>query len=190
MWLNTFSSASVIIWPSMCRVSTVFTPGHMQPLLAATKGHVEVIDVLLAHDEPLDDVGCYTPVLGAVAKSQWQAVVILLHAGARIEADCQSNQLRVGDAFSNFARRGQLDLLEQFLEAGVPVDLRNQRKTTALAAAVTADRIEVVKFLLAAGANPDERTADDTPLVANARSMGFLEVERELKQAPGGIMNK
>ncbi|MDH3380396.1 MAG: hypothetical protein OEQ39_26055, partial [Gammaproteobacteria bacterium] len=80
-----------------------------------------------------------------------------------------------------WAKRGDLTLLTSFHEAGVPVDTRSRRGTTALAEAATVGRIEVVKALLAMGANPDVRTADGVALIDDAVAKGNLDVERALR---------
>jgi len=153
--------------------------------LAAAKGHLDVIAVLLAHDEPLNIAGCGAPLLGAIAQQQWLAAQALIRAGANVETGCSVHHRRVGDVLKDFAGREQLDLLTAFLEAGTPVDTRNSRGTTTLAEAVSGGHIQSVKLLLAAGANPREQTADQTGLLAVAQDKGYLDIERELQLAVG-----
>jgi len=150
--------------------------------VAAAQGHLDVIDVLLAHDEPLQIPGCGAPLIAAVGASQWPASLKLIEAGADVEVSCQ-NRRPLGDALTGFAQSTRLDLLAGFLDAGVPVDLLNSRNTTALAETVAGGNIRSVKALLAAGANPDVRTREGVRLVDDASAKGFLDIERELSQA-------
>ncbi len=150
--------------------------------LAATRGHLDVIDVLLANDEPVNVAGCGAPLLGAIGKSKWRAAVKLIRAGADADVVCDKRRV-VGDALSGFARGSQLALLASFLDAGVAVDTRNSRNTTALAEAAAGGRIEAVKTLLAAGADPGVRTAEDVALIDDAVTKGYLDVERQLRLA-------
>lgn len=75
------------------------------------------------------------------------------------------------------ARSGDADAVAALLDAGVSVDLRDYENETALHDAVNPvtnagkaeDRLEVVKVLLAAGADPDAFASSGTP-TGNARS--------------------
>ena len=158
-------------------------PGSML-YAAAEKGHIDVVDVLLAAGEPLNIAGCRAPLLGALGESQWAMTLKLIRLGADMNTDCR-NRRGVGDVMATWARAGNLQLLTSFLEAGVPVDMHTHQGTTALAAAATVGRIEVVKVLLAAGADPDVHTADGVALVDDAVAKGYLDVERALRTRQG-----
>ncbi len=157
-------------------------PPSQSPALSLAAGHgqVEVIEVLLAAGEPINVEGCGAPLLAAVGERQWQAAVTLIRAGADVDTRC-ANRRGVGDALADFARADNLELLALFLDAGVPVDTRTSRNTTALAEAATAGRIRSVKALLARGARADVTTADGTALLDDAVAKGYLDVEQALR---------
>jgi uncharacterized protein len=158
-------------------------PGQNSMLyLASTLGHLEVMEVLLANGEPIDSPGCGAPVLGAIGNTQWDAALLLIRAGADTAVSCR-NHRQLGDVLTDFARREQLELLAAFIDAGVPVDMRNSHNTTALADAAAEGRIEAVKLLLAAGANPDVRTGEGVALVDDALNKGYLDIRVELDRA-------
>jgi hypothetical protein len=150
--------------------------------IAAAQGHLEVIDVLLAHDEPLDIAGCGSPLLAAIRENQWPAALKLIGVGADTDFQCQKRH-PVGDLMTRLARQENLDLLRDFLGVGVAVDQLNSRNTTALAEAAADGKIQSVKVLLAAGANPDVHNEAGVKLIDDAASRGYLDVERELRLA-------
>lgn len=57
--------------------------------------------------------------------------------------------------FIEAARSSDIDLLSQFLEAGMPVDCTDSRGYTPLIVATYNDHLETARFLLEKGANPD-----------------------------------
>ena len=63
----------------------------------------------------------------------------------------------------------------------------NRQGTTALAEAAAVGRIEVVKALLALGADPDVRTAAGVALRDDAVAKGYLDVERALRARQGAV---
>ncbi|MDX1735928.1 MAG: ankyrin repeat domain-containing protein, partial [Halioglobus sp.] len=150
--------------------------------VAAAEGHLDVIEVLLANDEPMNIAGCGAPLLAALREKQWPAALKLIDAGADLDILCRDRRA-LGDTLSDFARYTRLDLLGQFLQADVPVDTINSRGTTALAEASTRGRIQSVKALLAAGADPAVRTAEGQTLLQDAINKGYLDIERELRLA-------
>jgi hypothetical protein len=165
----------------------VWDTSRYTPLrLAAGEGHVDVVNQLLAlvpaSAKSLANVGCGSPLLAALNGRHWHTALALLRAGASPVSAC-SNHRRVGDALGEFARRGETRWLQQFLEAGVPVDVLSQRGTTALAEAVVVGRIESVKALLAGGANPDVETMEGVPVLDAAIAEGYLDVEMALRRA-------
>jgi hypothetical protein len=156
---------------------------YYRPLmLAAREGHVAVLEVLLETGLPVGGTDCGSPLLAALGGFQWRAALYLLRAGANPGATCR-NQLTVGDALGQFARRGEFDWLDAFLEADVPVDVRGRNGTTALAEASRVGRIASVKALLAAGADPRAQTAKGEPILDEAIANGYLDVERALRRA-------
>jgi sugar lactone lactonase YvrE len=151
---------------------------------AAENGHVEVVDVLLAAGEPLNFPGCRAPLLAALGADQWAMALKLIRLEAELAIDCR-NKPGMGDVLTRWARAGNLDLLTDFFEAGVPVDMLNRQGTTALAEAVTIGRIEVVKVLLERGADPNVHTAAGVALLDDAVAKGYLDVERALRARQG-----
>lgn len=63
----------------------------------------------------------------------------------------------VGATFLAAARGGDLATVQRLVEAGVPVDTADAYGTTALSAAAAKGHLEVVRFLLASGADPDRK---------------------------------
>ena len=79
--------------------------------------------------------------------------------------------------------RKTYDMTVKFLEEGVHVDYRDDGGCSALHRAVEANKIEVVRLLLAAGASTTELArAGDTPLHIAARE-GSLDVLRAMLEA-------
>jgi hypothetical protein len=79
------------------------------------------------------------------------------------------------------AREGRLDLVKLLLEAGFPIDSRDNTTETALIAAARAGRAEVALYLIEAGA--DVNAASDinmTPLLAAAEQCHMTDVLRVL----------
>ena len=84
-------------------------------------------------------------------------------------------------AFVASAGAGQTGVLELFLDAGMDVDATDERGVAAIVAAVAAERVEVVRLLIARGASLDAPAGNDgmTVLMLAARA-GALEVVRAL----------
>ncbi len=153
---------------------------------AAEHGHMDVVDVLLAAGEPLNFADCRAPLLGALGEDQWAMALKLIRIGADRNVACR-NKPGMGDVLATWARAGNLELLNSFIEAGVPVDTQTRQGTTALAEAAAIGRIRVVKALLAIGADSDVQTADGVALLDDAVAKGYLDVERALRAHQGAV---
>lgn len=69
------------------------------------------------------------------------------------------------NGFFEAARKGDLDALQSYLQAGMPIASRNVFSSTALMAAAEANQLEAAKLLLAAGAEVDAASTNlQTPL--------------------------
>ncbi len=82
------------------------------------------------------------------------------------------------------AGRGDVKLVEQLLAAGVAVDIETPDGETALRGAATAGRVEMVRYLVSRGADPNRAGGilSRTPLM-NAAEMGHREVVEVLLAA-------
>ncbi|GCB68072.1 ankyrin repeat and SOCS box protein 12-like [Scyliorhinus torazame] len=92
--------------------------------LAASKGHLNCLEVLLNHGAEVDslDVKAQTPLFTAVSGRHLQCVRSLLRAGANPNGSIYNNCSPVLTA----AREGDVDILRALLEYGAEVNVRSK----------------------------------------------------------------
>ena len=141
----------------------------------------EVASVLAAGADPdARDGDGRTALHLAVEAGRWQMLTVLLLAGANPDAVDHRGQgpLHVAVAW------GRPGFAQQLLLRGrCDVDLRDREGRTPLMLAVLADRDDLVDLLLAAGANPRLRDAQERTAVELALAAGNLRMaQRRLLQ--------
>jgi ankyrin repeat protein len=142
--------------------------------MAAEHGHAEVARALIAHgakvnvDNALGD----TPLKAGLEAGQQEVVVVLREHGAK--------EL----TFVEAAREGRADVVREWLDEGVRLDLRDRFGATALHVAASRGHAHIVSMLLAAGADCESHAPWGeyrTPL-ALAEKSGHDDVVRILRR--------
>lgn len=152
--------------------------------LAAERGHVEIVKLLLAKGARTDVVSTIggTPLLVAIKHKQLAVVRLLLDAGAVP----QSSELVWA------ASQGNPELVEALLAKNAPIDGWGFTKQTPLMAAARSGKIEVVRILVERGAKLDlvgeERTALQCALAdGNAEIAEYLALRNAGPRAALGL---
>ncbi|CAL1144599.1 unnamed protein product [Cladocopium goreaui] len=146
--------------------------------IAARKGHLEVVQVLLAAGASVEAMNkfCFRPLHLAAAKNHPEVVEVLLAAGAWVEAKNDNGATPLHWA----AERGHAAVVEQLLAAGAAVDAASSdgRGRTPLHDAAKWGHTAVMEQLLAAGAAVDAASSDGQGPwkrpVPSVRSLGDL----------------
>ena len=126
--------------------------------IAARNGHLEMVKLLLEQGAAVDgaDASGSTPLYFAAKEGHAAVVALLLDRGAAIEGTRNDRSTPLAVA----AQHAQLNVVQVLLEKGAVVDAKTRDGFTPLARAaqnregVLATRLEVMKLLLAKGANP------------------------------------
>ncbi|CAL8309504.1 unnamed protein product [Boreogadus saida] len=135
--------------------------------MAASKGHLRCLQVLLAHSAHVDcvDVKAQTPLFTAVCGKYLECVLALLKAGADPNGSMANNCSPVLTA----AREGDAVVLRELLRHGAEVNSRSKVLLWSSGASVSSGplylsavygHMECFKVLLAFGADPDYNCTD------------------------------
>ncbi|KAJ3607733.1 hypothetical protein NHX12_024784 [Muraenolepis orangiensis] len=130
--------------------------------MAASKGHLRCLQVLLARGARVDrvDVKAQTPLFTAVCGKYLECVLALLRAGADPDGSAANNCSPVLTA----AREGDAQILRQLLQHGAAVNSRSRVPLWSSGASVSGGplylsavygHLECFRVLLAFGADPD-----------------------------------
>ncbi|KAA1426848.1 ankyrin repeat domain-containing protein [Nocardioides antri] len=153
-------------------------------LLAATYDHVAVAQVLVAMgadpdalDDRHDTPWLVTGVTGSVA---------MLEALLPARPDLTIVNRYGGVSVIPASERGHVDYVRRVVSTGIDVDHVNDLGWTALLEAVIlgdggADHQEIVRILLAAGADPTIPDGDGVTVLQHAEERGFEEIARLLR---------
>ncbi|XP_044283212.1 ankyrin repeat and SOCS box protein 12 isoform X2 [Varanus komodoensis] len=136
--------------------------------LAASKGHVRCLKVLLAHGAEVDslDVKAQTPLFIAVNNGHLTCVEALLQAGANPSGSVHNN----GTPLLTAARDGDIDILRVLLEHGAQVNVKARLPEWAansvacsgpLYLAAVYGHLECFKTLLLYGADPNYNCTEE-----------------------------
>lgn len=129
--------------------------GNSPLILAARKGHVEIVKLLLDHGaNPNARFRCAGPALvSAASDGKAQVVRFLLERGVNVNArDCEQET-----ALMSAARRGHGAVVELLLKKGANLNAVNAGGQNALMLAASTGREDVVRALLKRGADPRSR---------------------------------
>ncbi|XP_072914150.1 ankyrin repeat and SOCS box protein 12a [Hemitrygon akajei] len=130
--------------------------------LAAMRGHVKCLEVLLDHGAEVDslDVKAQTPLFTAVSGRHLDCVQALLRAGANPNGSIYNNSSPILVA----AREGEVEILKELLEHGAEVNVRSKAPEWAsnpcacsgpLYLSLVYGHFDCFRLLLLYGANPD-----------------------------------
>lgn len=144
---------------------------------AARYGHVDLMEWLIGQGLPVDlkDEFGEPPLHEAVDWGQTAAVRLLLANGADAHVRDENGYAAIHEANS-------LEMLELLLEAGAPVDDVSGGGCWPLQSACESGDVEIVRYLLNKGAEPNRTTSGGTALFS-ATGSGSLEVVKLLLEA-------
>lgn len=128
--------------------------GRTPLLIASTKGHLECVKLLLEHkaDANQADVDGKVPLVEALIARDPTTVKLLWEHGATLE-NADKGQL-LGQAVQDC----NVDLIEDYLKYGASIDEADDEGLTALHVAVLHGQLDMMKFLLSKGADPNKES--------------------------------
>ncbi|XP_068134225.1 ankyrin repeat and KH domain-containing protein 1-like isoform X2 [Hyperolius riggenbachi] len=147
--------------------------------LAACGGHVELAALLIergANLEEVNDEG-YTPLMESAREGHEEIVALLLAQGANINAQTEETQ---ETALTLACCGGFAEVADFLIKAGADIELGC---STPLMEAAQEGHLELVKYLLAAGANVHAKTATGDTALTYACENGHTDVADVLLQA-------
>ncbi len=155
-------------------------------IAAAYGGHVEIARRLIAAGAPVNAEGD-TPngaLMIACVRGNVALARILVAAGADVNA---SNQYG-GNCIIPAAERGHVEIVREMLKTKINVNHVNRLGWTALLEAVILGtggpaHVEIVRLLIAGGADPNIADRDGVSPLAHARRRGFREIAAMLESA-------
>ncbi|XP_069486906.1 ankyrin repeat domain-containing protein 17 isoform X16 [Ambystoma mexicanum] len=154
--------------------------GDITPLMAAANGgHVEIVKLLLAHGADVNAQSSTgnTALTYACAGGYVDVVKVLLQAGASIEDHNENGHTPLMEAGS----AGHVEVARVLLDSGAGINTHsNEFKESALTLACYKGHLEMVRFLLAAGADQEHKTDEMHTALMEACMDGHVEVARLL----------
>ncbi|XP_059846296.1 ankyrin repeat and KH domain-containing protein 1 isoform X6 [Hypanus sabinus] len=154
--------------------------GDITPLMAAASGgYVDIVKLLLAHDADVNAQSSTgnTALTYACAGGFVDVVKVLLKAGANIEDHNENGHTPLMEA----ASAGHVEVARVLLEYGAGINTHsNEFKESALTLACYKGHLEMVRFLLDAGADQEHKTDEMHTALMEACMDGHVEVARLL----------
>ncbi|XP_037909760.1 ankyrin repeat and KH domain-containing protein mask isoform X3 [Hermetia illucens] len=150
------------------------------PLMeAASAGHVDIIRLLISHNADVN-AQCATgntPLMFACAGGHVEAVKELLKHGANVEDQNENGHTPLMEA----ASAGHVEVAKVLLEHGAGINTHsNEFKESALTLACYKGHLNMVRFLLQAGADQEHKTDEMHTALMEASMDGHVEVARLL----------
>lgn len=147
--------------------------------LAACGGHVELAALLIERGSNLEEVNDegYTPLMEAAREGHEEIVALLLAQGANINAQTEETQ---ETALTLACCGGFAEVTDFLVKSGADVELGC---STPLMEAAQEGHLELVKYLLSAGANVHASTATGDTALTYACENGHTDVAEALLQA-------
>ncbi|XP_063705994.1 ankyrin repeat and KH domain-containing protein mask-like isoform X2 [Culicoides brevitarsis] len=150
------------------------------PLMeAASAGHIDIIELLLKHGADVNAQSSTgnTPLMYACAGGHVDAVKLLLAAGANVEDHNENGHTPLMEA----ASAGHVSVAKILLEHGAGINTHsNEFKESALTLACYKGHLDMVRFLLGAGADQEHKTDEMHTALMEASMDGHVEVARLL----------
>ncbi|XP_017781821.1 PREDICTED: ankyrin repeat domain-containing protein 17-like isoform X2 [Nicrophorus vespilloides] len=154
--------------------------GECTPLMeAASAGHLDIVKLLVAHgaDVNAQSTSGNTPLMYGCAGGHQDVVRFLLGNGASVEDHNENGHTPLMEA----ASAGHVGLAMILLENGAGINTHsNEFKESALTLACYKGHLEMVKFLLEAGADQEHKTDEMHTALMEASMDGHVEVARLL----------
>ncbi|XP_070515069.1 ankyrin repeat domain-containing protein 17 isoform X3 [Cardiocondyla obscurior] len=154
--------------------------GDCTPLMeAASAGHVDIVTLLIAHgaDVNAQSTSGNTPLMYGCAGGHEEVVRVLLDSGANVEDHNENGHTPLMEA----ASAGHVQVAKILLERGAGINTHsNEFKESALTLACYKGHLEMVRFLLEAGADQEHKTDEMHTALMEASMDGHVEVARLL----------
>ncbi|KAL6268769.1 hypothetical protein P5V15_001894 [Pogonomyrmex californicus] len=154
--------------------------GDCTPLMeAASAGHVDIVTLLIAHgaDVNAQSTSGNTPLMYGCAGGHEEVVRVLLEAGANVEDHNENGHTPLMEA----ASAGHVQVAKILLDHGAGINTHsNEFKESALTLACYKGHLEMVRFLLEAGADQEHKTDEMHTALMEASMDGHVEVARLL----------
>ncbi|XP_031786075.1 ankyrin repeat and KH domain-containing protein mask isoform X6 [Nasonia vitripennis] len=154
--------------------------GDCTPLMeAASAGHVDIVSLLIAHgaDVNAQSTSGNTPLMYGCAGGHEEVVKVLLEAGANVEDHNENGHTPLMEA----ASAGHVSVAKILLEHGAGINTHsNEFKESALTLACYKGHLDMVRFLLEAGADQEHKTDEMHTALMEASMDGHVEVARLL----------
>lgn len=173
-------------------VDAVDGSGRTPLVVAAYGAHLGVARVLIeaGADVNHEDASQQSAYLIATSEIGAGPGLELLRLTLARGADVTALDSYKGTGLIRAAHRGYVDIIRELLTTDIDVDHVNRLAWTALLEAIIlgdggADHTEVVRLLLAAGADPNLADGRGVTPLRHARDRGFAEIERLLVDAGG-----
>ena len=171
--MDTKWKSSTAIGGKTCQVALQNDAGWSALICASSKGHCEVVKLLLEKGVPVDlqDSAGWSALMCASSKGHCEVVKLLLEKDAQVD-------LQDGDGWSALMRassKGHCEVVKLLLEKGAQVDLQDGDGWSALMRASRNGHCEVVKLLLEKGAQVDLENGEGHSSLIHASRNGHCE---------------
>ncbi|KAF5300066.1 hypothetical protein FQA39_LY11258 [Lamprigera yunnana] len=154
--------------------------GECTPLMeAASAGHLDIVRLLVAHgaDVNAQSSSGNTPLMYGCAGGHTDVVKFLLEHGANVEDHNENGHTPLMEA----ASAGHVELAKILLMHGAGINTHsNEFKESALTLACYKGHLDMVRFLLEAGADQEHKTDEMHTALMEASMDGHVEVARLL----------